>query len=246
MLFARGQKGMVMNNHEKQGSVKNRILAGLSSKDLRRVEPNLERVVLRASDTAFEPGEPIRHVYFPEDALISLVASLEDGRGSEVCLSGPEGLVGISAALGLRTYLYRPLVQVPGACLRMEVERFVAEFRRGGLLHDRVLRYLGYLLNHVSQISVCNRLHLVKQRLARRLLMIQDRVRQDQFTITHEFSAYMLGTPRSEVSIAADALRKSGIIQYSRGRVRILRRKDLEAAACECYGVIHHEFLRLT
>lgn len=234
-----------MNGHSKQGPVKNRILAGLSAKDLRRVEPNLERVVLRANESTFEPGEPIRHVYFPEDALISLVANLEDGRGSEVSLAGPEGMVGLSAALGVKTYLYRPLVQVPGACLRMEADRFESEFRRCGMLHDRALRYLGYLLIQVSQISVCNRVHLVKQRLARRLLMMQDRVKQDQFSMTHESSAYMLGTPRSEVSIAADSLRKSGLIQYARGRIRILRRKDLEAASCECYGVIHHEFLRL-
>lgn len=234
-----------MNNHAKQGFPKNRILAGLSPKDFRRIEANLERVVLRANETAFESGEPCRYVYFPEDVLISLVANLEDGRGSEVSLAGPEGMVGLSAVLGLRTYLYRPLVQVPGVCLRMEADWFEAEFRRGSMLHDRALRYLGYLLVQVSQISVCNRVHLVKQRLARRLLMIQDRVKQDQFPVTHESSAHMLGTPRSEVSIAADSLRKAGIIQYARGRVRILRRKDLEAASCECYGVIHDEFLRL-
>ena len=205
----------------------------------------VETVSLRLNAYVFRAGDPLHYVYFPQDAVTSLVASLEDGRSVEVSLTGSEGILGIPSILGRSTYWYSALVQIPGSCLRIEAEMFNAEFQRGGALQDRTLRYLGYLLTQVSQNAACNRVHRVKQRLARRVLMIQDRVRKDEFPMTHEVFAAMLGAPRSDVSIAADGLRKSGIIDYARGRVTILSRQELELACCECYRIIHREFLSL-
>ncbi len=228
-----------------RGLPRNQILAALPAKEIKRLQPRLERVVFRSNDIVYRPGEAAGYVYFPEDAVISLVANLADGRSVEVNLTGNEGLLGMRVVLGAKNYWYTALAQIPGSCLRVDAETFKAEFRRGGALQLQTLHYLRYLLVQVSENAACNRVHRVKQRLARRLLMIQDRVQKDEFPMTHESISYMLGTPRSEVSLAAEALRRSGIINYARGKVTILNRRELESASCECYQVIHKEFLSL-
>jgi CRP-like cAMP-binding protein len=235
-----------MDDFLKSQVLKNRILETLPPDEVKALLPDTERVDLRFNDVLFRPGEAARFVYFPQDSVISTVVTMADGKSVEVGLIGLEGVAGVHAVLGNGTYLYTASVQIPGSCLRIGTEAFEARFRVGGALRDAILKYLQYLLVQVSQTAACNRVHRVKQRLARRLLMLQDRVKEDHFPLTHEFSAYMLGTPRSEVSVAADSLRKSKIIDYARGKVTILRREKLEKASCECYGAIHQEFLRLT
>jgi CRP-like cAMP-binding protein len=212
---------------------------------MKRLLPGVETVSLRLNDHVFRAGDPVHYVYFPHDAVISLVATMEEGRSVEVSLTGPEGILGIRAVLGRSTYWYSALVQIPGTLLRIKAEIFKAEFQRGGALQIQTLQYLGYLLAQVSQNVACNRLHLVKQRLARRLLMIQDRVERSEFPVTHEVFASMLGAPRSDVSIAAEDLRRSGIIAYARGKLAVLKRAELEEASCECYKIILREFLHL-
>jgi CRP-like cAMP-binding protein len=223
----------------------NRILAVLPAEEVKFLPRALERITFGSNDVVFRPGATARYVYFPEGAVISLLASMEDGRSVEVSVTGAEGILGVHEILGGSSYRYSGLVEIAGPCLRMEMEPFKAEFGRGGMLHARTLRYLRYLLVQVSQMAACNRLHRVKQRLARRLLMIQDRVRKSEFPMTHEALACALGTPRSEVSFAAEALRRFRIIDYERGQVTVLSRKKLESMSCECYGVIHREFLGL-
>jgi len=225
--------------------VKNHFLTTLPPNELERLLPELERVAFRSRQIVFGAGDPARYVYFPQEALISLLAAMDDGRSAEVSLTGKEGIVGIAEILGVATHRYTAAVVVPGSCLRMRMEKFNAEFARSAGLQFRVLNYFRYLLVQVSQTAACNRLHRVRQRLARQLLMIRDRVQRDEFQMTHESFAVALGTPRSEVSFAAEVLRRSGVIDYRHGQVIILRREKLESAACECYGVIHREFLSL-
>lgn len=207
--------------------------------------PNLERIAFHSEGMVFNPGDPCRYVYFPEDTIVSLLAMMADGRSAEVSLIGAEGILGIHGMLGGHTYSYAAHVEVPGSAVRMETKVFTAEFQRGGLFQTRTLSYLDYLVLQISQMAACNRLHRVRQRFARRLLMIQDRVGKDEFPMTHESLSYVLGTPRSEVSLAAESLRRSGSIQYARGKVKILSRSGLESASCECYQVIHRRFLSL-
>jgi CRP-like cAMP-binding protein len=223
----------------------NKILNSLAPEAVKRLNPQLERVELDSSKTLFRPGEPLRYVYFPEDAVISLAAAMADGKSVEVRLAGPEGAIGIGAMLGAKTHSYTGIVQIRGSCRRLEVEKFNAEFRLGGALQLHTLSYIRYLLVQISQNAACNRLHRVKQRLARRLLMLQDRVQKNEFPMTHESLSYSLGTPRSEISLAAESLLKAGIIGYARGKLTIFRRERLVTAACECYEIIHREFQSL-
>jgi len=228
-----------------RGSVKNRLLTALQPSELESLLPELEPVAFRSRHVLFGVGDLARYVYFPQEALISLLATMEDGRSTEVALTGGEGIVGIAEVLGAATYRYTAAVVVPGSCIRMRLEKFKARFERDGDLQLPVLNYFRYLFVQLSQTAACNRLHRVRHRLARRLLMIQDRLRRNEFPMTHESLAIALGTPRPEVSFAAEVLRHFGMIDYSRGRVVIVSREKLESAACECYGVIHHEFLSL-
>lgn len=225
--------------------VSNRLLAALGEKDIKAMLPGLERVELRSSHILFRVGESARYVYFPEAALISLLVTMEDGRSAEVCLIGTEGILGVHEILGAERCQYTAVVAVPGSCLRMDIKTFKAHFTNRSALQLRLVEYLRYLLVQVSQTAACNRLHRVKQRLARRLLMIQDRVGRAEFPMTHESLSAALGTPRSEVSFAAAALRFLRIIDYTHGKVVILNRQHLESASCECYHVIHREYLRL-
>jgi CRP-like cAMP-binding protein len=220
----------------------NRILAAAPPEQIGLLANRLERIAARSNDVLFEPSDPARYVYFPEGAVISLQATMEDGRSTEISLTGTEGFVGVGGFLGAETYAYTGLVEVAGSCLRMETETFKAECRNGRELQARSFSYLRYLVAQISQTVACNRLHRVSQRLARRLLMLQDRVRKTEFPMTHETLSYALGTPRSEVSFAAEGLRRLGIINYGRGKVVIINREALESFSCECYAIIHREF----
>lgn len=216
----------------------NRIVGAVPAEEIKGLLAKLERMAFRSNEVVFEPSDPARYVYFPEGAVVSLRATMEDGRSTEVSLTGTEGFMGVGGFLGAETYGYTALVEIPGSCLRMETGAFKAEYRKGGALQARSLSYLRHLLAQVSQTAACNRLHRVSQRLARRLLMMHDRVRNNEFPMTHESLSYALGTPRSEVSFAAAALRRLKMIDYVRGKVAIVNREELESVSCECYAII--------
>jgi CRP-like cAMP-binding protein len=150
-------------------------------------------------------------------------------------LIGHEGILGVQAAMGEKTALNAAVAQIPGACWKVKAGIIRAEFMRPGLLRERILSYTLSLLAQISQTAACNRVHLLEQRMARWLLMVCDRTDRQDFPITHEFLSHMLGTPRSEITLAAGALRKAGLIQYSRGKIKILNPLALQSAACECY-----------
>jgi PAS domain S-box-containing protein len=222
----------------KGNPIANRLLAALPRKDYKSLLAGLEPVTLTYGEVLSEPGEPITHVYFPNDCVVSLLTTVEDHHALEVGLVGREGMVGISLVLGMGVSSVRALVQGTGTAMRMSAARFRKEFRENLPLQGELYRFIHAKLAQARQIAACNRFHGVEARLARSLLMTRDRVRSDQFLLTHAFLAEMLGVRRVGVSLAAGALQKRKLISYTRGKIRILDRKGLEAASCGCYEVV--------
>jgi len=223
-------------------SITNLLLTSLPEADYKRLSANLEPVTLPLGQTLYETDQQITQVYFPEKSIISLIQTTEQGQSVEVGLVGREGVAGIALISGLTQSPYRAIVQTANGAWRMEANTFKEEFNRGGAFHDLVLRYLHGLLMQIANTAVCNRLHPVEQRLARWLLMIQDRVQAIELHLTHEFIATMLGVGRVPVTLAAGMLQKAGLIQYSRGDITIVNRDGLELVACECYLFSKAEF----
>lgn len=203
--------------------------------------PHLQPVSLSQSEILFRPDDRLQHVYFPTNSIVSLLTELEDGNGMEVGLVGREGMVGIAAILG-GSETKVATVQASGAALKMSAEKLEEEFRRGGTLQSALLRYTHALLTQISQLVVCNARHQIEGRMARWLLMYHDRLDEDEFALTHEFMAAMLGVRRSSISEVASQLQELGFIQYQRGHIKILDRKGLEAFTCECYPVVKEKF----
>lgn len=227
-------------------AIANSLLAALPSKNYQQLVAGLEEVTLTFGDTIYDPGAMIRHVYFPSDSLVSLLTLVEGHLALEVGLIGREGMLGVSLALGVNVSPVRALVQGTGTALRMKSGRFMQELRRSLPLRQEIYRYTHALMAQVTQTAACNRFHVVEARLARWLLMTRDRVRSDEFRLTQEFLAHMLGVRRVGVTKAASALQRAKLISYSRGNIRILDLKKLEAACCPCYAIVRdmHEKLR--
>jgi CRP-like cAMP-binding protein len=219
----------------------NRLLAALSVEEYELLAPHLEPLTLNLGDILFQPDERLQHVYFPLNSIISLLTELSDGNGIEVGLVGREGFVGISAILG-GSETKVATVQAQGRALKMRAAKLLEEFRRGGTLQNVLLRYTHALMTQISQSVVCNARHPVEGRMARWLLMYQDRLERDEFELTHEFMAHMLGVRRASVSEIASKLQSLGFIQYQRRRIKIIDREGLESFTCECYPVVKEKF----
>jgi CRP-like cAMP-binding protein len=213
----------------------NRLLAALPADVYKRLVPHLEPIKLKLRQVLYETGDPITHVYFPNQALISLVLRMKNGHSAEVGMVGSEGLVGTSAFMGGDIIPYRAIVQGSDGATRMPAATLRKEFNRGGPLQTMLLRYMQALHVQVSQTAACNRLHSLDERLARWLLMTHDRIQSDRLELTQEFLSTMLGVERSGVTLAAITLQDENLIRYSRGKISILDRKGLERASCECY-----------
>jgi CRP-like cAMP-binding protein len=223
----------------------NRLLAVLTRRERDRLQPHLEPVSLHFEEVLYEPDGPIRHVYFPTSAMISLVLTLEDSLVAQVGRVGNEGMAGLPIFLGVPTSHTRAFVEIPGDALRMKASIFRQELRRAGALSDLLLRYTQALMRHSQRLTACSTWHTVEQRLCRWLLVAHDRVRADQFEFTQEFLSQMLGAHRQSVTLAAGSLQKAGLIRYSRGKLTILDRQGLEAAACDCYRAVKEIYERL-
>ncbi len=223
----------------------NVLLAHVPRAEFQRLQAQLEPVSLEFRAPLYEPGDAIRHVYFPLSGVISMLAVMADGQGIELAALGCEGLVGLPALLGAFITPFRFLVQVPGEALRLDARVLQAESQRAGPLHQVLYRYANAFLMQLAQAAACNGLHTVKQRCCRWLLMTHDRVRADAFPLTQDFLARMLGVRRASVADVARMLQRDGLIQYHRGMLTILDRAGLEKAACECYQLIQREFSRL-
>lgn len=223
----------------------NQLLTALSESEYESLAPHLETVSLRTGQILYEPYELIEFVYFPNRAIVSLVAIMEDGTTTEVGLIGKEGMVGLPVILGSNFSTRRAMVNIGNSAVMVNAEIVKREFDRGGELQRLLLLYTQAIFTQVSQTAACNRQHVIEERLARWLLSVQDRIEQDEFLLTQEAIAYMLGVRRSGVTVAANILQKAGIISYSRGRIHIRDRQALEATACECYRFVKQEFQRL-
>jgi CRP-like cAMP-binding protein len=213
------------------------MLDGLPPDDYDRFIPHVQEVNLPLSRVLFRPEDEIDFAYFPTTCIVSLLTQLEDGTGLEVGLVGREGFVGVSSILG-GTETKVATVQAAGSALKIRVAALREEFKKGGALQVSLLRYLHALMSQISQSAVCNARHPLPGRLARWLLMYHDRLDKDEFELTHEFMAAMLGVRRPGISETASVLQQKGLIAYRRGLVRILDRKGLEDFACECYPVV--------
>jgi CRP-like cAMP-binding protein len=214
----------------------NHLIQSLPQRDRLRMQKACELVQLELSLVLCQPGEATRHVYFPIDSFISLLA-LDDGKPAvEVGMVGSEGMLGAELALGVATSPLHALVQGAGSAWRITPAGFRREMAASPALRRITGRYLYVVMAQQSASAACLRFHVVGQRLARWLLMSQDRARTKSFRVTHEFLAYMLGVRRAGITVAATALQRDGLIAYTRGRIEVLDRKGLENAACSCYA----------
>jgi CRP-like cAMP-binding protein len=236
---------MMPNLTDQQRRLENRLLAALPAEVYDQLVPSLELVSLTLKQMLYQPNSAIPYVYFPLNAVASLVTVMQDGQSVEVATIGNEGVVGVPVFLGAETISGEAFTQIPGEAMRMRAEVFRDEAIRTGPLQDLMLRYTQTLFTQIAQSVACNRLHSIEQRCARWLLMSQDRVRADQFPLTQEFISQMLGVRRAGVSEVASQLQKIGLIQYNRGIITILNRQGLEEVSCECYAVIKQEYNRL-
>jgi len=219
---------------------RNDILSSIPDSEYNLIRSHLEYVELPQHRILHEAGEKIEFAYFLVEGLASLVVLTSDGRSVEIAIVGHEGIVGTPLAVGINRGPYRSIMQIPGSGLRIKAEVLEEKMREAPNLRRVLSRYVLVQGLQIAQIAACNRLHEIEQRLARWLLMCQDRMDDDVLPITHEFLAQMLGTGRPSVSLAAGVLQKSGLIENLRGVVKILDRAQLEAAACECYKAIQH------
>ena len=222
-------------------AVHNRILLGLSAKECNFILSRLVLVNLALHDILQEPGRPIQYCYFPNTAMASILNVMGDGSSVEVGLAGWEGFVGIPVIAGFRTSSSRVVTQAIGAAFRINASDLREALPSCPQLLASLLRYSQEAMMEVTQIAACNRLHEVAERLARWLLMSQDRIRSEDLPLTQDFLAQMLGTRRASVSVAAAILQRAGLIHYKRGHVSILNRAGLEEASCECYKVIQRQ-----
>ncbi len=219
-------------------STNNHVLSSLSSQESKRLNNILEPVPLSLGEILTEANQEIKSLYFPTKGVISVVSTMENGSTTEVGLIGKEGMVGIFEFLGNGITNNRSIVQIQGTAMRVSTELLRVEFDQNISLQQTLLGYSLKLFNQVSQCSACNNHHSVKQRIARWLIMVDDRLDDETFRVTQKNLSQMLGIRRSGVSEIASEIQQQKIISYSRGKLKILNRKALEAIACECYQVM--------
>jgi CRP-like cAMP-binding protein len=213
----------------------NHLLAALPPNDYERLLASCEVTELVYAEVLCRSGDLISHVYFPTTCIISLIKPIDSGHNLEVGLIGNEGMFGLSLILGVNVASLDAVVQGAGQALRLSTAAFLREFETSAALRKELKHYLYVVMNQIAQTAGCNRFHVVRARLARWLLMTQDRAHSDQFYITQVFLAYVLGVRRVGITKAANSLQKKELISYKRGNIKILDRSGLEAASCQCY-----------
>jgi len=223
----------------------NHLLAALPQNEWLRWEPQLEVVDLKLGQVLYESGGKMHYVYFPIDAIVSLLFVLENGASAEIAVVGNEGIVGVSLFMGGETTPSRAVVQSAGKCLRLNANVLKYEFNNSLPVLHLLLRYTQALITQMTQTAVCNRHHTLDQQLCRWLLLSMDRLTGTHLVMTQELIANMLGVRREGVTEAAGSLQKAGLISYSRGKIEVINREGLEARTCECYAVVKKEYDRL-
>lgn len=217
-------------------AIENHLIELLPRKERRRLLEVCEPIQLVLAEVIHEAGTATRHVYFPVDGFISLVARIDGHPGLEVGMVGREGMLGANLVLGVENAPLRALVQGAGAAWRIAAADFRRELARNAALRRVLDRYIHVSMSQLAASAACLRFHQIGPRLARWLLMSQDRAHADSFHVTHEFLAYMLGVRRVGITLAAGVLQRGGLIEYNRGTLKVLDRPGLEATACACYA----------
>lgn len=233
-------------SEDPRAAVRNQLLSSLLLEEYQRLLPYLETTYLSLWQTLYNVDEPIEYVYFPQTAMISLLILMADGTAVEIATVGKEGMVGVPLLLGEGRFPGKAMAQVPGIAFRMKAEAFKAEIADHSSMYHLLQRYTQILFNQVAQTAACNRLHSLEERFCRWLLTIHDQVGADEFLLTQESLAQMLGVRRAGVNEVARLFQQKGAIQYSRGKMMILNRKGLKTNVCECYAKIQKEFERLS
>ena len=224
---------------------RNHLLAALPAAELASLASQMSMESLSLGDSIYESGAPLKQVFFPTSSVISLLYVMLDGSSAEIAVVGWEGVVGVSLFMGGNTTPSRAIVQSAGQSLVLSAKHVHDEFARGGPLHSLLLKYTQALITQMAQTAVCNRHHSVDQQLCRWLLLSLDRLNSNELLMTQQLIADMLGVSRGGVTEAAGKLQAAGIIDYSRGRIRVIDRLALEDAVCECYDVVRREYDRL-
>jgi CRP-like cAMP-binding protein len=225
---------------------RNLLLASLPREVYDKIEPDLERLSLAHGEILHSPGETIRHLYFPVDCLISVTVTMREGRTAEASAIGNREAAGINAFMGGKESTQTEyIVQVPGEAMRIASGALKQAFDRSTDARHVMLKYTQAYIAQISQNTACNRLHTLKQRFARWLLEVRDRIQLEELRLTQEFISHMLGVRRAGVTDISSQLEAAGLIQQSRGYVRIVDRRGLEASSCECYEVLKEEYNRL-
>jgi CRP-like cAMP-binding protein len=222
----------------------NRLLTALPEDEYQRLEPYLTSISLAAGTILYEASDRIKTVYFPNSALISLVYILANGATTEIGLIGGTGMIGLPAILSNGYSNHRAIVQVAGSAIKVSAAILKQEFDRGEKLQRLLLDYAQTRIDQVAQLAVCNRHHIIEERLARWLLMVSDLTQSNELLLTQELLGDMLGVRRSGVTVSAGTLQQAGMIRYSRGKIIILNREELEQTACECYELFRDNFYR--
>lgn len=235
----------VRSSKLKRAHAANRLLDALPSKDRHHLLAHSEQIVLNFGDVLYEPAEPIQHVYFPTDSFISLMNPVQGHPSLEMELVGNEGMVGVPLTLGVDVSPLRALVQGPGTALRIDAASFRRELEFSSALRGELHRYVCVLLAQLVQTAACIHFHGLDARLAHWLLMTHDRAHSNEFHLTHEILAQMLGVRRVGVTNAAGLLQKKKLISYSRGEITVLDRAGLEAASCGCYRAVKDTYERI-
>ena len=220
----------------------NKILAALPHEEFERLRPKLREVSFPVGETVYRPEEQIDHAYFVNHGIVSWLATLEDGNTVEAGVIGSEGLAGVAVILGANSTPNQGLAQSDVLASRISKSDLVAEFRRNGKLNSLILRFVHSMFTQVAQTAACNRLHTLDQRLARWLLMTDDRTDGSNLPLTQEFLSRMLGVRRAGVSVAANSLRQHGLIDYHRGDIVVVDRPGVERISCECYKIVKQEY----
>lgn len=223
----------------------NHLLDALPPAERARIFPHLSLEMLPLGTVLYESGDTQRYVYFPIDAIVSLLYVLKDGASAEIAVVGNDGAIGIALFMGGASTTNRAIVQSAGSAYRLTKDRIEDEFARHGDMLHVLLRYTQALITQMTQTAVCNRHHSVDQQLCRWLLLSLDRLSTNKLVMTQELIANMLGVRREGVTEAAGKLQKAGVIEYRRGRITVLDRPRLETMSCECYEVVRNETNRL-
>jgi CRP-like cAMP-binding protein len=220
----------------------NRLLGAMENASRERIEAHLEPIKLELGAVLCEAGGLLKHAYFPQGSVLSLLTVLEDGSAIETANIGREGAFGLFAAMYSRVSFNRCLVQLEGPMVRCPIELLQSEFKHSEHVRNLFVSYSETLLSQVQQTVACNAKHTTEQRMCRWLLMMHDRANGEPLPYTHEFLSHMLGANRKSVTLAALSMQAAGLISYRRGRIRVLDRNGLEKAACECYAIVKARF----